>query len=361
MGCVAQAGDAAGGAHETSGWRSPGSGWGPLLLAQLPATRGLRFVTYMLLLVGMASLGAASSSDSVVGAHADVTLPSHRGRSLLANYYFRVEKNVTVGTANKSFSAPTCIASDDAGNVYLTDQNNKRVQKLSSDGNPILDWGSDQTAPNAIGTGLGITVVGSYVFVADYAAGTIKKFDTTGVYITEWDPALTFVYALCHDADGYLYAADFRGGAIKKFDPNRSPPSDPLWTQSGLPFADPIGCAVVGSTLVVSYQTENAIQLLKTSDGTPLTSFNTTGALQTYAVAAAGDGTFFYASLSPSFSDNEVQQVSLDGTAIAASVGFAGTRFFPVGMTVQPQTGDPQRIYVTSNFASAVYILTRDL
>lgn len=118
---------------------------------------------------------------------------------------------------------------------------------------------------------------------------------------------------------------------------------------------------MVGSTLVVSYQIENTIQLLKTSDGTPLTSFNTTGALQTYAVAAAGDGTLFYASLSPSFSNNEVQQVSLDGTAIAASVGFAGTRFFPVGMTMQPQTGDPQRIYVTSNFASAVYILTRDL
>lgn len=37
----------------------------------------------------------------------------------------QVEKNVTVGTGNKSFSAPTCIASDDAGNVYLTDQNNK--------------------------------------------------------------------------------------------------------------------------------------------------------------------------------------------------------------------------------------------
>ena len=185
---------------------------------------------------------------------------------------------------------------------------------------------------------------------------------------------------------------------MQKFNPNGSSPADALWTQSGLqarfaprilpacrqppwlqhqgPFAcwpaadparcslaaqftDPISCAVVGSNLAVSYNTENVVLLLSPT-GTPLTSFNTTG-YRTYGVADAGNGTLFYSALSPSFSNAEVQQVSFDGSPIATSVGFAGTRFFPVAMTVQPQEGDPQRIFVTSSFGNAVYILTRDL
>src|ERR1700752_1856232 len=46
------------------------------------------------------------------------------------------------GTANGSFSRPTGVATDFAGNVYVVDSGNNRVQKFDANGAFLAKWGS---------------------------------------------------------------------------------------------------------------------------------------------------------------------------------------------------------------------------
>jgi hypothetical protein len=63
----------------------------------------------------------------------------------------------SVTGTNGNFSAPKGVAVDNAGNVYVTDSGNNRVQKFDSTGNFILMWGGgvDQTNADNICTAAG--------------------------------------------------------------------------------------------------------------------------------------------------------------------------------------------------------------
>ena len=84
------------------------------------------------------------------------------------------------------FSHPQFIAVDDEGNVYVSDLGNKRVQKLSSDGQYITEWGKSGTASGEFHYPSGIAVNEDSVFVADRELNRIQKFTTDGEFITQW-------------------------------------------------------------------------------------------------------------------------------------------------------------------------------
>ena len=45
-----------------------------------------------------------------------------------------------IGTGNGSFVSPSGLATDIAGNVYVADRDNHRVQKFSPSGNFLGSW-----------------------------------------------------------------------------------------------------------------------------------------------------------------------------------------------------------------------------
>jgi tripartite motif-containing protein 71 len=51
----------------------------------------------------------------------------------------------TKGTGDGEFNEPHTAAFDPAGNAYVTDLGNNRVQKFDSDGNFITKWGTQGT------------------------------------------------------------------------------------------------------------------------------------------------------------------------------------------------------------------------
>ena len=73
------------------------------------------------------------------------------------------------GTGNGQFSNPIGVAVDSSGNVYVTDANNNRVQKFTSTGNYITQWGhfGNQNG-NFTSDGVAVDSSGN-VYVADMA------------------------------------------------------------------------------------------------------------------------------------------------------------------------------------------------
>jgi sugar lactone lactonase YvrE len=120
-------------------------------------------------------------------------------------------KSGTQGVLGGEFSFPEDVAVDSAGNTYVADPSNNRIQKLDPSGGFALAWGKDVVAGNAQsgyevctaaaackagGTGglggefylpSGVAVDSSgNVYVADYANRRIQKFDSSGNFLLAW-------------------------------------------------------------------------------------------------------------------------------------------------------------------------------
>lgn len=84
------------------------------------------------------------------------------------------------------FSHPQFVAVGDDGSIYVSDLGNKRVQKFSSNGDYITEWGQSGKQPGEFHYPSGIAVSGDFVFVADRELNRIQKFSTDGEFISEW-------------------------------------------------------------------------------------------------------------------------------------------------------------------------------
>ncbi|MFQ5476807.1 MAG: 6-bladed beta-propeller [Nitrosopumilus sp.] len=84
------------------------------------------------------------------------------------------------------FSHPQFIAVGDDGSIYVSDLGNKRVQKFSSNGEYITQWGNSGKQSREFHYPSGIAVSDDSVFVADRDLNRIQKFSTDGEFITEW-------------------------------------------------------------------------------------------------------------------------------------------------------------------------------
>ena len=105
---------------------------------------------------------------------------------LLSDYDYLTEWG-TFGIVDPGhFSHPQFIAVGDDGSVFVSDLGNKRVQKLSSDGQYVTDWGSSGKLPGEFRYPSGIAVSGDSVFVADRDLNRIQKFTTDGQFVSEW-------------------------------------------------------------------------------------------------------------------------------------------------------------------------------
>jgi hypothetical protein len=130
----------------------------------------------------------------------------------------------------RSLTAPTGLAVDNQGNVYIADTLNNKIKKLDPNGN-LTDLGGSFSLGNSV-VGLAADASGN-LYIADYNNGLIKKRDSIGVFTTiagdggtdnkqYLEPiaaagvSLVRPMGMALDQSGNLYIADKGNSSIRK-------------------------------------------------------------------------------------------------------------------------------------------------
>jgi serine/threonine-protein kinase len=194
-------------------------------------------------------LAGTGASGAVNGAAATATFNSPQGIALDAagNVYVADNGNnqvrkiskagmVTVmagsdtsGSANGSdtsarFNEPTALTLDAAGNVYVADYGNNLIRKITPAGLVTTFAGSGAAgAANGTGpaasfngpAGIAIDVAGN-IYVADYSNNLIRKITPAGAVTSISNAALNRPYGVAVDAAGNIYVANYGNSTIQK-------------------------------------------------------------------------------------------------------------------------------------------------
>ena len=122
---------------------------------------------------------------------------------------------------------PDDVAVDGDGNIYVTDWGNDRIMKFDSDGIYLTQWGATGTGNSQFdrpwGLAVNQTADGLRVYVADLGNNRIQIFDGNGMFIDAFgsngtDPGLfDGPIDVGVDSAGNLYVADEGNGRIQKF------------------------------------------------------------------------------------------------------------------------------------------------
>ncbi len=142
---------------------------------------------------------------------------------------------------NATFNLPTGVAVDNAGNVYVADQSNNLIRKISPGGvvstlaGTGISGSTNGTAVNAtfnLPAGVAVDNSGN-VYVADAGNNLIRVITPAGIVTTlvgsgvqgaadGQGTAATFnnPYSIAIDASGTLYVADEKNNMVRKISPN---------------------------------------------------------------------------------------------------------------------------------------------
>jgi len=151
-------------------------------------------------------------------------------------------KGISNGSGTQSsFNFPTDIVSDILGNIYVADQGNHVIRKISPDGIVSIFAGSgssgyaDGTSQNAsFNSPQGLTIDASgNLYVADTGNNRIRKISTTGIVTTiagsgnsgsangvGISAEFSFPGGITIDNSGNIYVTDMDNDLIRKITPN---------------------------------------------------------------------------------------------------------------------------------------------
>jgi sugar lactone lactonase YvrE len=199
------------------------------------------------------------------------------------------------GTGQGEFSSDTRgITTDQAGNVWVADTDNNRVQEFSASGTFIRQWGATGVDPGYFQVAKDVAIgPDGTVWVADQQNSRIQVFTPDGTLTRTYaTPANEIPRGIAVDANGNAYAA-FEGaaaGGVRKY--------------STEPNADPLG-----------------------------SSFGT-GGYRTDDTEASPDGTIYLLTSSTTTADDDIRRFSADGTPLGAfKIGVGdGTRGISVDL-----------------------------
>ena len=143
----------------------------------------------------------------------------------------------SAGSAPGELNQPRGVGFDRAGNVYVAEKLNHRIQKFTADGRSLASWGGLGSGDGQLNTPYGVVVDGAgHVFVADTVNNRIQVFDTAGRFLGKWGRnggdgsagsapgEFEGVYGIAVDCRGNVYATDEDNARVQKFG-NRAAPA----------------------------------------------------------------------------------------------------------------------------------------
>jgi hypothetical protein len=133
------------------------------------------------------------------------------------------------GTGNGQFSEPEGIAVDNLGNIFVTDfilfgGTVERVQKFTTSGTYLTQWGSWGTGPGQFVEPKFVTVdPAGDVYVAESQGTRVQKFTNGGTFLLQWGSSGTGngqfndIVGLGSDPAGNIYVGNSGPGDIQEF------------------------------------------------------------------------------------------------------------------------------------------------
>ena len=251
------------------------------------------------------------------------------------------------GTAGGQFTAPSAVATDAVGNVYVADTGNSRIQIFDNQGHYITGWGGLGSAPSKYNNPSGIAVdADGLVYIADRGNNRVKVSFNTGILNHQWGSIgtgsgqFTSPSGIAVDAARNVYVSD-GVDRIQKFDANGNFLSQWGATGSGPgQFSGPAGIAIdAKGNVYVADQLNHRVQKFS-GTGVYLSQFGGIGSgagqlNQPNGVAVDALGNVYVAELG----NNRIQKFTAAGAPIV-SWGALGAGFgqfdLPAGVAVDP-------------------------
>jgi len=171
------------------------------------------------------------------------SLEKARKYNILFEYYpLDYSQTLTFGSAGRSsglLSGPAGLAADSAGNIYVCDCGNDRIQKFDPSGHFIYEFGSfswdeKNSSPNNIGVSnaasfnepVSVALTPKNIFVSERGNNRIQKFDRDANYVLAFGGEgkslgrLNAPLGIACDRSNYVWACDSKNDRVQKFDAN---------------------------------------------------------------------------------------------------------------------------------------------
>lgn len=130
----------------------------------------------------------------------------------------------SAGTGNGQFNGAHSIAIDAAGNLYVSDVGNNRVQKFDPTGAWVLSFGTTGTGNGQFQTPAGIAIdAAGDMWVADFGNDRLQKFSNTGTYLTQFGSngagasQLDGPNGIAIDTDGNIWVVEQVNNRVQQF------------------------------------------------------------------------------------------------------------------------------------------------
>jgi tripartite motif-containing protein 71 len=126
------------------------------------------------------------------------------------------------GSLPGQFNFAWGTATDAAGNIYVADSNNDRVQKLDPSGNPLAVIGSAGSGDGQLKKPRDVAVdPADNIYVADTGNNRVEKFDAAGNFVRAWggaDGQFASPSGIAVDSLGNVFVSDTYNNRIERFD-----------------------------------------------------------------------------------------------------------------------------------------------
>ena len=265
----------------------------------------------------------------------------------------------TEGTASGQFKRPQGIAVDSAGNVYVADTNNNRIQKFNSAGGIIATWGNSGSGSGqfSIPAALALDTEGN-VYVAESGNNRVQKFNSMGGYISQWgtkgsgNGQFLTPSGIAVDSSGNVYVAESGNDRVQKFNSMGGYISQWGYQGSGIGhFMHPHGIAIdsSGNVYVTDYGNDRVQKFTPSGGFISLLGTGTGGSgngqfLMPFGVAIDPSGNIYTIEIG----NQRVQRFDSGGTSVDqwGTRGFGSDQFEdPMGIA----TDSFGNVYVTDS------------
>ena len=122
------------------------------------------------------------------------------------------------GEGRGEFNAPFDVKFDAAGNMYVAEWGNERVQVMDRSGQFIREFGEGKLKRPS-----GLHIADKYVYVSDWSGCCIVVYETSGQFVTSFgtcgqnEGEFDFPFCVASCVDGYIHVCDLSNNRVQIF------------------------------------------------------------------------------------------------------------------------------------------------